>query len=165
MQCFGESKREALTNGTEKDKIFSFSTYKTYGKHIKYFIKYIKENHPDCTTIKSARKYVGEWLQARSDQRLSAWMVQMEAKALGKLYGITLDDEGSHLVKQLGIQGYCGQKYEDMLAGRDWITEEEENNNIMLEKQMRANYRSGYWEVLFFHTKPLGIVPKDMRVS
>ena len=73
------------------------------------------------------------------------------------------DDEGPHLVKQLGIQGYCGQKYEDMLAGRDWLTEEEENNNIMLEKRMRANYRSGYWEVLFFHTKPLGIVPKDMR--
>lgn len=93
MQCFGESKREAVADGTAKDKIFSFATYKTYWKHIKYFLKYIREKHPECTTLKSARKYVGEWLQARSDQGLSAWTVQMEAKALGKLYGITPDDK------------------------------------------------------------------------
>lgn len=30
MQAFGESKKEAIANGTAKDKIFSFNTYKTY---------------------------------------------------------------------------------------------------------------------------------------
>mgnify|MGYP000541459170 CR=1 FL=1 len=64
MQAFGESKKEAVANGTEKEKIFSFNTYKSYWKHTKYFIKYIKENHPECTTLKSAKKYVNEWLQA-----------------------------------------------------------------------------------------------------
>lgn len=93
MQAFGESKKEAVTNGTEKDKIFSFNTYKGYWKHTKYFIKYMKEIHPECTTLKSAKKYVNEWLQTRVDQGLSAWTVQMEAKALGKLYGIAPDDE------------------------------------------------------------------------
>ena len=30
MQAFGESKRDAVADGTASDKIFSFSTYKTY---------------------------------------------------------------------------------------------------------------------------------------
>lgn len=93
MQAFGESKKEAVANGTDRDKIFSFNTYKSYWKHIKYFVKYMGANHPECTTLKSARKYVNEWLQARADQGLSAWTVQLEAKALGKLYGIGPDDE------------------------------------------------------------------------
>ena len=93
MQAFGESKRAAVAAGTDKEKIFSFNTYKSYWKHTKYFIQYIKEHHPECTTLKSARKYVNEWLQARADQGLSAWTVQLEAKALGKLYGISPDDE------------------------------------------------------------------------
>ena len=63
MQAFGESKKEAVANGTEKDKIFAFNTYKSYWKHTKYFIKYIKEKHPECTTLKSAKKYANEWLQ------------------------------------------------------------------------------------------------------
>ena len=93
MQALGESKKEATAHGEEKYKIYSFNTYKSYWKHTKYFIKYIKENHPECTTLKSAKKYVNEWLQVRVDQGLSAWTVQLEAKAMGKLYGISPDDE------------------------------------------------------------------------
>lgn len=93
MQAFGESKKEAIANGTDGQKIFSFNTYQSYWKHTKYFIAYVKEKHPDCTTIKKAKKYVNEWLQARADQGLSAWTVQLEAKALGKLYGISPEDE------------------------------------------------------------------------
>ena len=94
MQAFGESKKEAIANGTDRGKIFSFNTYQTYWKHTKYFLKYIKETHPECTTLKSAKKYVNEWLQMRTDQGLSAWTIQTEAKALSKLYGIQPDDEG-----------------------------------------------------------------------
>lgn len=86
MQAFGESKREAKDTETDREKIFSCSTYQAYWKHTKYFIKYIQANHPDCTTLKSAKKYVNEWLQVRAEQGLSAWTVQLEAKALGKLY-------------------------------------------------------------------------------
>ena len=93
MQAFGESKKEAVANGTAEKKIFSFNTYQSYWKHTKYFLAYIKEKHPECTTLKSAKKYVNEWLQSRAGQGLSAWTVQLEAKALGKLYGITPEDE------------------------------------------------------------------------
>lgn len=92
MQAFGESKREAVANGTDRDKIFSFNTYQTYWKHTKYFIKWIQEKHPECTTLKSAKKHINEWLQTRVDQGLSAYTVQTEAKAIGKLYGIQPDD-------------------------------------------------------------------------
>lgn len=93
MQAFGESKREAVAQGTDREKIFSVNTYKTYWKHTKYFIAYIKEHHPECTTLKSAKKYVNEWLQHRVDQGSSAWTIQAEAKAMGKLYGITPEDK------------------------------------------------------------------------
>ena len=78
MQAFGESRKEAKANGTDKDKIFSFSTYQSYWKHTKYFIKYIKEHHPECTTLKSARKYVNEWLQDGVDRGLSAWTIGVQ---------------------------------------------------------------------------------------
>lgn len=99
MQAFGESKKDAIANGTERDKIFSFNTYQTYWKHTKYFIKYMQQNHPEVTTLKKARAYVNEWLQSRVDQvdengkHLSAWTIQTEAKALSKLYGIQPDDK------------------------------------------------------------------------
>ena len=76
MLAFGESKKEAMANGTAKNKIFSHATYKNYWKHIKYFLGYIKEKHPECTTLKNAKKYVNEWLQSRVNQGLSAWTVQ-----------------------------------------------------------------------------------------
>ncbi len=93
MQAFGESKKEAMINGTDKEKIFSFNTYQSYWKHTKYFVKFIKESHPECTTLKSAKKYVNEWLEVRTKQGLSAWTIQLEAKAMGKLYGISPDDK------------------------------------------------------------------------
>ena len=92
MQAFGQSKKDAIADGTEKDKIFSYNTYQTYWKHTKYFIKWIQDKHPECTTLKSARKYVNEWLQERVEQGLSAWTIQTEAKAMGKLYNIRPDN-------------------------------------------------------------------------
>lgn len=98
MQAFGESKKDAMENGTEKDKIFSFATFTTYWKHIKYFIHWLKAAHPDCTTMKAAKKYVAEWLETRTNQtnkngdHLSAWTIQTEAAALNKLYQIDKAD-------------------------------------------------------------------------
>lgn len=95
----GVSKREAIANGTDGDKIFSYSTYESYRKHCKYFINYVQQHHPECTTLKAARKHVNEWLQKRTDEvdkngkkKLSAWTVTLEREALGKLYGIKPDD-------------------------------------------------------------------------
>ena len=109
MLAFGESKKEAVAAGTEKDKIFSVNTYKSYWKHIKYFLRYIKQKHPECTTLKGAKKYVNEWLQSRADEELSAWTVQLEAKALGKLYGIEPDDEDYFQAAQAESGGHQAQ--------------------------------------------------------
>ncbi len=98
MQAYGESKKAAIKDGTDKDKIFSFNTYKTYWKHTKYFIKYVNTYHPECKSLKKARAYVNEWLTYRTDyvndkgEHLSAWTIQTEAMALYKLYGIEPDD-------------------------------------------------------------------------
>lgn len=92
MLRFGESKKKAKEDGSIEDKIFSRNTYKTYWKHIKYYLSYLKKNHPECTTLKKARGYVKEWLQLRENEGLSAWTIQTEAKALGKLFGITPED-------------------------------------------------------------------------
>ncbi len=98
MQAFGQSKKDAVASGTEKDKIFSYNTYQVYWKHTKYFIRWIQENHPECTTLKAAKKYVSEWLQMRIDQvdakgqHLSAWTIHTEIAALSKLFGIDKAD-------------------------------------------------------------------------
>ena len=98
MFAFGESKKKAKATDTTQAKIFSFSTYNTYWKHIKYFLHWIQTEHQECTSLRSARKYVNEWLSYRqssinkSGQPLSAWTIQTEAAALNKLYRIDKAD-------------------------------------------------------------------------
>lgn len=98
MQSFGDSKAADKKYDRDHDtdivsgKIYSFSTHRTYWKHIKYFLKYVKEKYPDCKKLDKAEKYVAEWLQTRVDAGLSAWTIQTEAAALNKLFGIKKDD-------------------------------------------------------------------------
>lgn len=98
MEAYGESKKDAMQDDTMKDKIFSFNTFTTYWKHIRYYVDWVTKEHPEATTLKSAKKYVNEWLDHRAascnqkGEPLSAWTIQTEAKAVGKLYGITPDD-------------------------------------------------------------------------
>lgn len=94
----GTSKKEAIANETDQDKIFSYSTYESYFKHCKYFSRYVREHYPEVTSLKQAKRYVNEWLQYRVDhggqngKELSAWTITLEREALGKLYGIKPDD-------------------------------------------------------------------------
>jgi len=94
----GTSKKEAIADGTAKNRIFSYSTYRTYWKHIKYFTVWVGQKHPDCTSLNKARQYVNEWLEERAGRvdkkgkHLSAWTIHTEAAALHKLYGIDKDD-------------------------------------------------------------------------
>ena len=98
MQHFGDSKAADKKYDRDHDtdttlgKIYSISTYKTYWQHIKYFLKWVQETHPEVRKLDKAQKYVPEWLQTRVDAKLSAWTVQTEAASLNKLYGIRKDD-------------------------------------------------------------------------
>lgn len=71
------------------------------------------------------------------------------------------DEDG--LIKKIGIDALYGGRYETMMDDRKWCAEPGQYN-IMLKPTFRANFRSGYWETSFFHTKPLGVVPWDMRL-
>lgn len=77
--------------------IYENDTFETYWKHIKYFVNYVKKTHPECTKLKDARKYVNEWLEYRVSKDYSAWTINTEAKALGKLYQITPESKGYFL--------------------------------------------------------------------
>lgn len=91
MQAFGQSKAQAKQDGSDRDKIYSFSTYQTYWKHIKYFLRWLQIAHPECRTLKAAKKYVNEWLQIRIEQGLSARTIHTETAALCKLFQIPPD--------------------------------------------------------------------------
>lgn len=73
------------------------------------------------------------------------------------------DGKGAWLVGQLGINASYSGEYENMLADKEWSLQQKRELNIMLKKRLRANYKTGYWEIIFSHTKPLGVVPEDMR--
>lgn len=71
--------------------------------------------------------------------------------------------KGNWLVSRLGINMYYDGDYEGLLENSKWNDPKLEERNIMFKGRLRANYRAGYWEVIFSHTKPLWIVPADMR--
>ena len=94
----GTSKKESIEDGTIQEKIFSYSSYKAYYKHCKYFVDWVKQTHPECKNLNQCKQYVNTWLQDRVDnggkkgQKLSAWTITLEREALGKLYQIKPDD-------------------------------------------------------------------------
>ncbi|MBQ6025161.1 MAG: hypothetical protein IJL20_06090 [Lachnospiraceae bacterium] len=98
MLHFGDSrsadKKYDREHGTDivSRKIYSEATYRTYWKHTKYFLGWLKAYHPEVKKLDKAKKYVSEWLQSRVDKKLSAWTVQTEEAALGKLFGINRAD-------------------------------------------------------------------------
>ena len=97
MISVGESKSEdRKEDGGTRGHIYSWDTYSVYRRHVLYFIRWVMENYPDCTTLKAAKRLVPEWLQFRADfikdngEHLSAWTIKLETSALNKLY--ELDD-------------------------------------------------------------------------
>lgn len=71
-------------------------------------------------------------------------------------------EDGCWLIQKIGITGNFEAGYADMITDRAWI-EKYQRYNVMLERRLKANYRTGYWEIIFLHTKSLVSVPVDMR--
>lgn len=92
MIAFGDSKHADMQTGDTKEKIYSYSTYRTYKIQINGFLKWVRQNHPDVTTLKSARKCVNEYLQECTDKGWSAWTISTANAALCKLFQISKDD-------------------------------------------------------------------------
>ena len=69
------------------------------------------------------------------------------------------------LLADVGITMICsGSSYENLIETENW-KEIKAAHNTLFSRQLRANYRVGYWEYIIQHTKPLGIVPADMRAG
>lgn len=58
----------------------------------------------------------------------------------------------------IGIEGYC---YADL--GKVLTVQERKDVNTIYNAHYRANYKTGYWDVIYLHTQTLGPVPKEMR--
>ncbi len=72
------------------------------------------------------------------------------------------DDDGCWMIQRIGIDGSYRQGYGEMIEDKEW-KECYPQYNVMLDRYLKANYRTGYWELIFNHTKALGTVPDDMR--
>lgn len=73
------------------------------------------------------------------------------------------DAAGHWMIGRIGVTAEYEDGYADLIERRE--EKEYEPYNVMLERRLRANYRTKYWELIFLHTKPLGIVPPDMRAG
>lgn len=66
------------------------------------------------------------------------------------------------LIEKLGIDEMYQGRYEDLLRHPD-DAKQLARQNIMMDERLRANYKVGYWEVIFSHTRALEQVPKEMQ--
>ncbi len=85
---------------------------------------------------------------------------QVRRQILGEL--LQEDEDGHRMIDRLGINGIYNKGYGSMIEDREWCAEPNKYN-IMLKPKFKANFRAGYWEVICLHTKPLDVVPRDMR--
>ena len=89
----GRKKKPDKLSGISQNYIYSWETYHSYLKHCCYFVKWCKENH-GCKTIEQCKVYASEWMKTR--EHLSVYTQKMEASALVKLYGCTLEELNIH---------------------------------------------------------------------
>ena len=104
LLAIGDSKSKDKKEERDKEvditsgKIYSYSSFESYWKHIKYFVKWLEKEHPECKNLDDAKKYAAIWLMERTNQKnqygekMSAWTIQLEAAALNKLFEIRKDD-------------------------------------------------------------------------
>ncbi len=74
------------------------------------------------------------------------------------------DEDEKWLIGRIGINGDYPKGYAEMIADIEW-RQDYAQYNVMLERRLKANYRTGFWEMIFLHTKPLTAVPSDMRAG
>jgi len=124
MQAFGESKHLAKLDGSYLDKIFSKGTYEKYKCCCNRYCSYVKVTHPNCSSLRKARRYIAEYLRHLESMLLSAWTIHTAAKALNKLYHIRPGDKDyykpparyrKNIVRSRKPNGFNEQRHEDLV--------------------------------------------------
>ncbi len=72
-----------------------------------------------------------------------------------------LFENDNEIISKIGITAKVIGDYEDITDTPRYI-EELQYKNFVMKQHLRANYVTGYWEVILKHTSPLVNVPKDM---
>lgn len=71
---------------------------------------------------------------------------------------------GNWVIGRIGINGRYAGDYEDLISDEKVEPEFLERNIALGGQQgLKMNFKTGYWELSIFHTKPLSRVPEDMR--
>lgn len=71
-------------------------------------------------------------------------------------------EAGGWLICRIGINACWEGGYAELMREEN-VQQLLQERNILVERRLRANYRAGYWEMICLHTKPLGVVPQEMR--
>lgn len=110
--AIGESKHIAKADGSFREKIYSWGTYRSYEKQCISFVKAVKTAHSDVKTLDQARPYADEYLQSRSS--LSAYTQKLDVAALAKLYSCRSSDFSATPARERrNIQRSRGEKVRD----------------------------------------------------
>lgn len=72
----------------------------------------------------------------------------------------------SWLVSKIGISMIYSYNYEKLIELDEWETKFKEANILLRPNlKLRISFRTGYWEAIILHTKPLDVVPPEMRIQ
>ena len=130
--------------------------------HTGYVVLTSSEKEYRYKTMRKETAVAGLWETALQSP-YSVDFTEEQARALTEEL-VQPTENGETIVGRIGIDTYYNGSYEDLLHEQRRSARKEESDNTMLKPKLRANYKTGYWEVIFLHTKPLGLVPVDMRV-
>ena len=88
------------------------------------------------------------------------YIVRLEEPEVKNLTQELFHENGEWIILRIGINAKYEGGYADMVGNNGW--KEHVQYNVMVDRRLKANYRTGYWEIIFLHTKPLSSVPMDM---
>ena len=129
--------------------------------HTGYVVLTSSEKEYRYKTMRKETAVAGLWETALQSP-YSVDFTEEQARALTEEL-VQPNENSETIVGRIGIDTYYHGSYEDLLHDQRRSGRQAEDLNIMLKPKLRANYKTGYWEVIFLHTSPLGLVPGDMR--
>ena len=129
--------------------------------HTGYVVLTSSEKEYRYKTMRKENAVAGLWETALQSP-YSVDFTEEQARALTEEL-VQPNENSETIVGRIGIDTYYHGSYEDLLHDQRRSGRQAEDLNIMLKPKLRANYKTGYWEVIFLHTKPLGLVPAEMR--
>ena len=129
--------------------------------HTGYVVLTSSEKEYRYKTMRKETAVAGLWETALQSP-YSVDFTEEQARALTEEL-VQPNENGETIVGRIGIDTYYHGSYEDLLHDQRRSARPEESRNIMLKPRLRANYKTGYWEVIFLHTRPLGICGRGTK--